>query len=196
MQTGSMENSLIFKPGMNRFSCTGPTVITFTNTVSGEVVSTFVVDTGSHFVRVPQDCVVLIDCEESIKWTNEKGDSLEYLDNTPVEATLIRPLSMQEEMERKVMARVASMLGVSVDDLEPLDDKQDFDIDVEEGQEVPLSMSELKVMALEGQPTSRIIEDDPADPDHVDPALDPDPADVETEEPPPPPPQKPPVKRK
>lgn len=170
MNMGPVEDAPEFDPGLNHFSCLAPTCITFTNKVTGEIGHTFVCDTGSHFIRVPTDHSVSVDCAEDVKWNNRKYDPVEYPDDTPVELTVIRPRSMQDEIKDMARVMVARHLGIGVNEVELPGDFEDFDL--EDDDDAPLSLHQIRVMEAEV----------PKDQAALKPSTAPIPAPVETEE--------------
>lgn len=153
---GSQDATQKFHPGINHVSVDGPVCITYIDR-DGSLSNAFVIDTGFHFVRVPSGVQVLVECDESVSWDVKIYDPHEHPDPTPVEVTVVRPRSIKDELKEYAAAMVAKALGVNKDDLETESDMQDFDVD--DSDDSPVTIHEIRAMPIDGQPSAQQVED-------------------------------------
>lgn len=139
---GSLDASELFRPGINTVTTDGPLVVTYVNQ-QGEQTDLYMLDIGTHLVRVPSKQKVLVEAHESVSWDVSKNDPLEYPDPTPVEITVLKPRNMMDEMKQQVANIVARALKTTVDQLESEEDMQDFDMDDDQGG-APLSIHQIQ----------------------------------------------------
>lgn len=150
-----MEKSREFKPGLNWLSIMVASCITYINTKTGEVMNAFVVEPGTHLLRVPDNAKVEVENAGKDEWFVRNYDPHEHLDGTPIEVTVVRPRSMQDEVKHEVARLVAKALGTTVDALESPEDMNDFEMD--DIDEAPLSIHQIKEMRQEAIPVDRSL---------------------------------------
>lgn len=169
MKYGKDLKSSSFRPGLNWLSTLGALCISYSDRQTGECVNTFVVEAGTHLLRVPGHCTVDVECHDKVGWQVQNYDPLEHPDQTPHELTVVRPRSWKDEMKEYAYSLVAKLTGATREEIETAEDAADFDVDDDDG--APLTLHEIRAMDLEGNPDARQIEDDPdPDPLPIDPA--------------------------
>lgn len=152
-QYGSMQESEQFHPGMNFVTVDGPVCISYVS-MEGEQLCEFILKEGSHHVRVPTRVKVFVECHDTVNWHVRKYDPHEHPDETPVEVTVVRPMSLKDEMRQQVADIVARHLGLRKEQLETPEDMEDFDTG-DEGDDIPATFSELRTMAIDEQAEAR-----------------------------------------
>lgn len=119
---------------------------------NGEIINMFVLNPGTHRVKVPNNVKIVVNCDKKTDWSVRWPSRFEKADSTRVAAALIRPLTQQEEMHdymQEVLARsqrTELQNQMRAGNVEIDVTNEDWRDHIEEDHDSPLSVHQLELM--------------------------------------------------